>query len=69
MSLKLPEFVDIGYMNVSRMSALGTDGLYLPKIFLAPTSVRGWVDTRVIVRLEGLTLWRLTTPIWFVPHR
>jgi hypothetical protein len=30
-NLKLPEFVDIQHMDVARMSALGTSGLYLPK--------------------------------------
>jgi hypothetical protein len=37
-----------------RLSALWADPLYPPGIFLELISVRGWVDPRVIVRLEWL---------------
>jgi hypothetical protein len=38
----------------ARLSALGAGRPVSPRIFLVHTSVRGWVDTRAIVLLEGL---------------
>ena len=53
--LRLPGFSDIRHMKVVRLSALRTDRLYPQGRSMVFIYVRGLVDPRAIVRLEGLS--------------
>jgi hypothetical protein len=55
--VQAPRFQDRRHMKVVSLSALHTDHVYPQEIFLVLTSVGGWVDHTVILRLEGLWQW------------
>ena len=50
----VPRLQDSRHMKVVRLSCLCTSHFHPQKIFLVLTSVRGWVNPRAIVWLEGL---------------
>ena len=56
--VEAPRFHDSWYMKVVSLSALSAGCLYLPEDTLVLIFVRGWGDTRAIVRSEGLSKWK-----------
>jgi len=52
--VKAPSFQDNRHMKVVRLSALHIGHLYLQEIFVVLISVRGCINPRATVQLEGL---------------
>jgi hypothetical protein len=59
--MKFPHFQTFGSQMAVRLSALHAGHILPPGRFVVLISVRGWVDPRAIVRLEGLSKLKRST--------
>ena len=56
---RLPGFVDNRYVNVAKLSAISTGRHYPQEITLVHIYVWCWVDSRIVMRPEGLSQWKI----------